>query len=414
MWAWALIGLVAADWTWGRWVTEGLKPAVRSGHAAVEVDGKVYVIGGCLLDVQCFNDVHIFDPKTDTWSQPALSGDAPEPRGGHSATLVGASIFVFGGSSPVKTFADAFELDLLTRRWKRCAAQTPFPTARTGHAADFDGEGNILIHGGYGGDGRYLDDLWLLNVFYPSEWVDQATTPVTWTMTVTVGKAPSPRESHSLTVVRGRAYVFGGYTVDGLTQDLSVLALDSMKWELAHTSGAGPTARQGHSASRHGDSLVIVGGCQVSPQQCFGDVFSLDTKTLAWTSRSTDQVTFSPREGHTATFIRGDLVVIGGCELFSQCYNDVTVLETSDPCPGSCGGQGACQGKGAAAFCQCVPGFTGHDCLTPVPCPFNCNGHGQCLSTGRCACDNGFGGTSCEVAYQSASPKTVAESRFCI
>ena len=36
-----------------------LPDEVRSGHASVEVDGKVYVIGGCLLDVQCFNDVRL-------------------------------------------------------------------------------------------------------------------------------------------------------------------------------------------------------------------------------------------------------------------------------------------------------------------------------------------------------------------
>merc|ERR1719353_1532039 len=182
------------------------------------------------------------------------------------------------------------------------------------------------------------------------------------------------------------AFVFGGYTVGGLSNDLQILALDSLRWEEAVYSGFGPSPRQGHAAARHGDSLVVVGGCQVSPAECFGDAYSLDTKTLAWTPESSDKVTFSPREGHTASFIRGRLVVIGGCELFNSCYNDVTVLNTGDPCASNCGGQGACEGEGADAYCQCRPGFEGHDCLTPVPCPFNCHGHGQCLSTGRSSC----------------------------
>jgi len=399
MWA-ALLGLVAGDWTWTRIPASGLKPAVRSGHASVEVDGKVYVIGGCLLDVQCFNDVHIFDPETQTWSQPALSGNAPEPRGGHTATLVGASIFVVGGSSPEATFNDAFELDLIARRWRRCATQGVTPPARTGHAADTDGEGNVVIFGGVGSDGQYLGELWLLNVFYPHEWLDKSTTPVTWVPAVTEGTAPAAREGHSLTVIRRKAFVFGGYTVGGLSNDLQILALDSLRWEEVVYSGFGPSPRQGHAAARHGDSLVVVGGCQVSPAECFGDAYSLDTKTLAWTSESSDKVTFSPREGHTASFIRGRLVVIGGCELFTSCYNDVTVLDTGDPCAGSCGAQGACEGDGAAAYCQCRPGFSGHDCLTTVPCPFKCHGHGQCLSTGRCGCDNGFGGASCEIDFR--------------
>merc|ERR1719353_78665 len=196
------------------------------------------------------------------------------------------------------------------------------------------------------------------------------------------------------------AFVFGGYTVGGLSNDLQILALDSLRWEEVVYSGFGPSPRQGHAAARHGDSLVVVGGCQVSPAECFGDVYSLDAKTLAWTPESSDKVMFSPREGHTASFIRGHLVVIGGCELFKSCYNDVTVLDTGDPCASNCGAQGACEGEGPEAYCQCHPGFGGYDCLTPVPCPFKCHGHGQCLSTGRCACDNGFGGASCEVDFQ--------------
>lgn len=34
---------------------------------------------------------------TNTWVVPSVRGDAPEPREGHSAALIGKRLFIFGG-----------------------------------------------------------------------------------------------------------------------------------------------------------------------------------------------------------------------------------------------------------------------------------------------------------------------------
>lgn len=34
---------------------------------------------------------------TNTWILPSVRGDAPEPREGHSAALIGKQLFIFGG-----------------------------------------------------------------------------------------------------------------------------------------------------------------------------------------------------------------------------------------------------------------------------------------------------------------------------
>merc|ERR1719253_781075 len=152
------------------------------------------------MDIQCFNDVHVFDPGTAEWSGVSLVGGAPEPRGGHTATRVGASVYVFGGASSEQTFSDAYELDLIGRRWTRAmpVRAEGRPPARTNHAADTDGQGRVYVFGGYGSDGQYLNDLWILNVFFDGDWVDKSTVPVLWEQPIATGPVPTAREGHSL------------------------------------------------------------------------------------------------------------------------------------------------------------------------------------------------------------------------
>ncbi|CAJ1444949.1 unnamed protein product [Effrenium voratum] len=117
----AVLGTSAAwsdAWSWSELEAPGA-PSKRQGHAAVEVGRKIYIIGGCLQEIRCFNDVHVFDTGTRQWSEESFAGPAPVPRGGHTATLVGSDIFVIGGANSEATFSDVHRLDLLRRTWTR-------------------------------------------------------------------------------------------------------------------------------------------------------------------------------------------------------------------------------------------------------------------------------------------------------
>jgi len=91
-------------WLWSRIDAAGFKPAARQGHASVEVGRNIYVIGGCKQQIKCYNDVHLFSTENLNWQQQPLSGQLPEPRGGHSASLSGRQIVVFGGANGEETF----------------------------------------------------------------------------------------------------------------------------------------------------------------------------------------------------------------------------------------------------------------------------------------------------------------------
>lgn len=391
-------------WAWSRVDAGGQHPAGREGHAAVEVGNRIYIIGGCVQEIRCYNDVHIFDTDTLSWQQEPITGDGPEPRGGHTASLVGTNIYLFGGASSESTFGDVYKLDLIQKHWSRgvLANGEIAPKRRTNHAATAEEHGRIYIFGGYDADGNFLDDTWILNVYGnsaapPGQWQDAGTFLAVWEKPTPSGIAPSPRESHSLTLVDRRLVLFGGYTSSGqIVNDVHTFNLDTQSWSVVPVGGEKPAPRQSMSAARHGKDVVVAGGCDVAEESpvCFNDVWSLDTVGMRWTKRAWDVVSWFPREGHSATFVRGRMFMFGGCQLSAECYNDVSVLETLDPCPSSCGGHGECK---AGKFCQCSIGFTGHDCMAPLTCPRDCSGHGQCAQTGKCSCDNGWTGDACAV-----------------
>mmetsp|Transcript_79248 Transcript_79248/g.232745 ORF Transcript_79248/g.232745 Transcript_79248/m.232745 type:complete len:714 (-) Transcript_79248:47-2188(-) len=397
-------GQQASDWSWGRLRSQGVPPAARQGHSSVGVGRRIYVIGGCSQDFRCYSDVHIFDTDRLEWRQEATTGEAPEPRSGHTASLVSTDVFVFGGANSEETFGDVHCLDLVKRHWTQisvAAGGGQAPDRRTNHAAAVDAHGRIYVFGGYGADGRFLNDMWILKVSgaaLSGVWQDTGAQSVAWVKQVPTGPVPAAREGHTLTLVDRKLVLFGGYASCGkVLNDLHLYDVDAQQWSRLQIGGVSPLPRQAHSAVRHGRDVVVAGGCDIGDAQphCFNDVWSLSLIDLEWTRRSSDAVMWYAREGHTATFVRGGMFAFGGCQLGSQCYNDMTVLDSFEPCPAMCGGHGECINS---EFCRCTaPGFTGHDCMQPLTCQMDCSGHGSCAQNGRCVCDNGWTGANCSL-----------------
>merc|ERR1711981_1416693 len=59
------------------------------------------------------------------WAQPLIEGVSPNPRGGHSATLSGAAIIIFGGhfyagkEKGYEYLNDTYILDVNENKWKK-------------------------------------------------------------------------------------------------------------------------------------------------------------------------------------------------------------------------------------------------------------------------------------------------------
>ena len=70
--------------------------------------------------------------------------------------------------------------------------------------------------------------------------------------------------------------------MDGTLNDLYELDLQFLRWNKISTFGPRPSPRQGHQAKRHGNQLLIMGGCDYNSLKCYNDIYSLDVDTLVW------------------------------------------------------------------------------------------------------------------------------------
>eukprot|EP01068_Selenidium_serpulae_P004831 Selendium_serpulae@DN3770_c0_g1_i1.p2 len=125
-------------------------PAARGGHAGVELGGAFYVFGGSGSDATYFNDLTSFSFLTSSWSQVQSYGDRPEKRGGHSSSLVGPSLVIYGGEDNLGSHSDVYKLDFSEKNWLMGRIVDDVrPPSRAYHAAESDGTGMVFIFGGY-------------------------------------------------------------------------------------------------------------------------------------------------------------------------------------------------------------------------------------------------------------------------
>jgi len=140
-------------------------PSARRGHSAVSWRGKLVLFGG--TDGQHrYNDTWVLDVSVPaggstrqllaTWTELQVNADVrPAHRMGHTGSLVGDSLYVFGGwgmsDAPIN---DLWKLDLSAPepRWQELHVSGTPPAPRHGHAAVVLGDrivfsGGVSMHG---------------------------------------------------------------------------------------------------------------------------------------------------------------------------------------------------------------------------------------------------------------------------
>ena len=229
----------------------------------------------------------------------APTGDAPSPRGGHSATVLGSLLYVFGGADRTPaTHGDLHVLDIAGGKplgWRQVAKPPPdggaeWPEPRTDHAAAA-AAGLVWVTGGQdpvgraeaGCDSQYLPfEVWTLQPGAVAEGgaaaEDGAAAPK-WTLRECDGAPPCARASHGM-VLAGDGQtlaVFGGGGDEGPLADLHLLDTATCVWsQLLLAPATAPAPREMHAcfclpasvggdealatAAESGAELVVMGG----------------------------------------------------------------------------------------------------------------------------------------------------------
>ena len=127
-----------------------------------------------------------------------------------------------------------------------------------------------------------------------------------------ISSVPLPRSNHTLSVVKGRAYIFGGETAPGelADNDMHVVILPSsgvmdadyttIKARPEASGGETPASRKGHSSVVIGDSIYIFGGEVQDGKEERGRIWAFHTLRNTWSflDPTPESAVPSQRTGH--------------------------------------------------------------------------------------------------------------------
>ncbi|KAG0565110.1 hypothetical protein KC19_8G165300 [Ceratodon purpureus] len=227
----------------------------RAGHTATLVGKKIYVFGGRNGNV-FHNDVWVFDTDTEQW-QLLQAHASCTPRAYHTATLVGdEELWIIGGSDKVTMHGDVHMFNIRSLEWKTLATRGPLAGRVIGtHAAVVHPLQSraILVFGGYGSaDSEWLKELAILH-----------TDTLEWETLNPKGPAPCARGYHTMTCVGQSVILYGGKGDHGIVsadENLSVYNSGTNTWGGVEVKGTAPVQRSNHAAALLGESLIVFHG----------------------------------------------------------------------------------------------------------------------------------------------------------
>ncbi|CAI5460897.1 unnamed protein product, partial [Closterium sp. Yama58-4] len=250
----------------------------------------------------------------------------PGRKWGHTLNAVnyGRQVYVFGGyGKDERQTNDVYVYNTTKDAWSKPNIKGTPPSPRDSHTSTVVGS-RLFVFGGTDGSSG-LNDLYMLD-----------TSTNTWTRLAAQGDVPAAREGHAAARVEGLVYVFGGCgkageggTVDETYyNDVHVFNPDTMRWARVATTGTAPSPRDSHSCCAWGNQLIVFGG--EDSRNCYlSDVFVLDTSSLVWREVRARGQKPLPRAGHVAVTAGRYMVVFGGFTDERRLFNDLHVLDLS-------------------------------------------------------------------------------------
>jgi hypothetical protein len=212
------------------WTTVAPMPLALDHAAAAAVNGKLYLTGGDTRSGGVGtrrDEVHIYDPGTDTWS----AGTAlPQTRSEHGAVTLNGKIYVMGGLWPF-----LWEFDPGTDNWTWLASMTESRE----HI-------NVVT------DGTYIYAIGGRDNFVATS-INERYDPGTDTWT-TMAPLPTARSAMAMAYVGGEVHCIGG-EIPMLFDVHEVYDIATNTWS---TRGAMPLPRHGVAAVTVPSGLIFV------------------------------------------------------------------------------------------------------------------------------------------------------------
>jgi N-acetylneuraminic acid mutarotase len=291
------------DMTWRKRLVKGEVPCKRYAHVAAQDDGKMYVFGGFGgAQGQYLNDIFALDVETLEWRRVQPDGEPPCPRAAAAAAYDPSSRtwFIHGGNAGDHRLNDLHALNLRTLQWRRIgglqvdgnspgSAQIG-PGPRAGHTLTLVG---TELHLFGGGDTSALDVPEMGDVFndhyvFDLHNMDWASPEVHWRCPPADGVPPAPRAGHGAAAVGKHIYIVGGHghkpcqedrmSTARFLNDVHALNIETNEWRQCVCGGAVPTPRAGFALLERGGTLYVAGGGDA--QSVRNDLVLLDVSQM--------------------------------------------------------------------------------------------------------------------------------------
>eukprot|EP01080_Neovahlkampfia_damariscottae_P005360 gene5360-9168_t len=215
-----ILDLLTNEWRKPKFSQDNLK--TRGAHTATILNHCLYIYGGLTPSEEdnsliYLPDIIIFDLIKERWLVPTIEGSIPLGRAGHSATVVGQDIFVFGGRSGSLLLQDSYLFSTKRLSWIKIHPSGNIPCARAGHTIENFDNNSLILYGG---------SNWTL--FFSSVFIynlDKAE----WREIITDGEIPEPRIWHTSSIIGLKMYIFGGGNEKSLFKSIYSLDLFQLK-----------------------------------------------------------------------------------------------------------------------------------------------------------------------------------------
>ena len=152
----------------------GPSPRPRHGHRAVAIKDLMVVFGGGNEGI--VDELHVYNTATNQWFVPPVKGDIPPGCAAYGFVVDGTRILIFGGMVEYGKYSnELYELQASRWEWKRLKPKPPKsglpPCPRLGHSFTLIGN-KVYLFGGLANDSedpknnvpRYLNDLYILEL----------------------------------------------------------------------------------------------------------------------------------------------------------------------------------------------------------------------------------------------------------
>ncbi|KYQ93366.1 Kelch repeat-containing protein [Tieghemostelium lacteum] len=188
-------------------MSKGDVPRSRTNHAAASIDEFFYIFGGIYSntssghDLVFLNDLYRLDTHTMTWKHVQAKGDIPIARCGHKLFEFYDKLLLFGGGSGPSwenKFNDIYIYDPKTNYWKKAQTKGDIPVST--FTVSYKVGNFLLVFGGQSmEDSTLTNDLYMLDTFN-----------MEWTK-IESDSPPIPRDMACGSVIDNTLYLFGGY-----------------------------------------------------------------------------------------------------------------------------------------------------------------------------------------------------------